>query len=506
MKQKTLFLTIFSLLCVINCNRDSDVLASFKSGTVTREELRAYYKLRGIEPDPNTASIATQAKIVEEIGIQKIAEANNQNTNIVTKEEYNKIMNFVEPQVVFNDYRKKFSEKLITSGMLEFAFGRILFVKADPDKPQVSEERAKTLFQEIQKLKSDREISEFIAKNTDEIQRKAIGGRLEPHCINCGNDPFTSILKEAAQTKGNFILKQPSDPDPSSVSKQTAKDYYIIKVERIEKIYPKKIDKFFQNELDKLKNFALKYVSKEGITEEEKNSAKFYSDLVVNERANQTAEHYGNRFLREAWKNEMDSLKAKSGLKIVDLTPQFIKDLKSETILFEDQKGSKFSFKDLITEFNKIAPILQKRKGSLEEEKNDQLSFYAQIYLPIRISSESKEIQSLKDTKEFKKTLPLLGRSVLFMLIRNRSIDSEVNITEKEIRDTYEAGKLYAYSKPSSANPNERIPEDFGKVRARIKQELVEGKKQSIFQDYLSKLKSENEFKISSESLKAGQI
>ncbi|WP_000298972.1 LIC12015 family putative lipoprotein, partial [Leptospira interrogans] len=297
----------------------------------------------------------------------------------------------------------------------------------------------------------------------------------------------------------------PSDPDPS-IPKQTAKDYYIIKVERIEKIYPKKIDKFFQNELDKLKTLALKYVSKEGITEEEKNSAKFYSELAVNERANQTAEHYGNRFLREAWKNEMDSLKAKSGLKIVDLTPKFIKDLTSETILFEDQKGSKFSFKDLIAEFNKIAPILQKRKGSPEEDKNDQLSFYAQIYLPIRISSESKEIQSLKDTKEFKKTLPLLGRSVLFMLIRNRSIDSEVNITEKEIRDTYEAGKLYAYSKPSSTNPNERIPEDFGKVRERIKQELVESKKQSIFQDYISKLKSENEFKISSESLKAGQI
>lgn len=158
--------------------------------------------------------------------------------------------------------------------MLEFAFGRILFVKADPDKPQVNEERAKTLFQEIQKLKSDREISEFITKNTDEIQRKAIGGRLEPHCINCGNDPFTSILKEAAQNKGTFILKQPSDPDPS-IPKQTAKDYYIIKVERIEKIYPKKIDKFFQNELDKLKTLALKYVSKEGITEEEKTLLNF---------------------------------------------------------------------------------------------------------------------------------------------------------------------------------------------------------------------------------------
>ncbi|WP_422880147.1 hypothetical protein [Leptospira mayottensis] len=92
------------------------------------------------------------------------------------------------------------------------------------------------------------------------------------------------------------------------------------------------------------------------------------------------------------------------------------------------------------------------------------------------------------------------------MLIRNRSIDPEVTITEKEIRDTYEAGKLYAYSKASTANPNERVPEDFSKVRDRIKQELAEAKKQSIFQDYLSKLKSENEFKIASESLKAGQI
>ncbi|EMY79794.1 hypothetical protein LEP1GSC060_1431 [Leptospira weilii serovar Ranarum str. ICFT] len=492
MKQKTLSLTILSLLVTfaLNCSRDSDVLASFKSGTVTREELRAYYKLRGIEPDPNSASIATQAKIVEEIGIQKIAEAKNNDSNVVTKDEYARIMGFVEPQVLFNDYRKQFSEKLLSSGMLQFAFGRILFVKAGTDATT----KANSLLQQIQTIKSDKEIAEFISKNTDEAQRKAIGGKLEPHCINCGDDPFTAILKEASDKKGEFILKEAQG------------NYYILKVERIEKIYPKKIDKFFQNELDKLKNLAVKNVSKEGITEEEKNAAKFYSDLVVNERANQTAEHYGNRFLKEAWKKEMDGLRVKSGLKIVDLTPDFIKGLKSDTILFEDRSGAKFSFKDLLVEFNKIAPILQKRKTSPEEEKNDQLSFYTQIYLPIRISSESKEVQSLKDTKEFKKTLPLLGRSVLFMLIRNRSIDSDVNISEKEIRDTYEAGKLYAYSKPSSANPNERVPEDFGKVRDRIKQELVEAKKQSIFQDYLAKLKSENEFKIASESLKPGQI
>ncbi|AVQ13530.1 Uncharacterized protein XB16_3238 [Leptospira santarosai] len=492
MKQKILSLTILSLLVTFatNCSRDSDVLASFKSGTVTREELRTYYKLRGIEPDLNSASIATQAKIVEEIGIQKITEINNKNTNIVTKDEYDKIMSFVEPQVVFNDYRKQFSEKLLTSGMLEFAFGRILFLKAGPD----TSAKANTFLQQIQTIKSDREIAEFITKNTDEAQRKAIGGKLEPHCINCGDDPFTAILREATDKKGEFILKEAQG------------NYYILRVERIEKIYPKKIDKFFQNELDKLKTLALKYVSKEGITEDEKNAAKFYSDVVVNERANQTAEHYGNRFFKEAWKKEMDSLKAKSGLKIADLTPEFIKGLKSETVLFEDKNGTKFSFKDLIAEFNKISPIIQKRKGSPEEEKNDQLSFYTQIYLPIRISAESKEIQSIKDTKEFKKSLPLLGRSVLFMLTRNRSIDAEVNVTEKEIRDTYEAGKLYAYSKTSSTNPNERVPEEFGKVRDRIKQELVEAKKQSVFQDYLSKLKSENEFRIASESLKAGQI
>ncbi|RHX84893.1 LIC12015 family putative lipoprotein [Leptospira stimsonii] len=492
MKKKTLSLTILTLIVLFaaNCSRDSDVLASFKNGTVTREELRAYYKLRGVEPDANNASIATQAKIVEELGIQKIAEAQNNTTNVVTKDEYARIMGFVEPQILFNDYRKQFSEKLLSSGMLELAFGRILFLKAAPDAAV----KANSILQEISAIKSDKEIAEFIAKNTNEVQRKAVGGRLEPHCINCGDDPFTAILKEAAEKKGTFILKEAQG------------NYYILRVERIERIYPKKIDKFFQNELEKLKSLATKYVSKEGITEEEKREAAFYSELTVNEKANQTAEHYGNRFLKEAWKKEMDSLRVQSGLKIVDLTPEFIKGLKPETVLFEDKSGNKFLFKDLLVEFNKIAPILQKRKANPEEEKNDQLSFYTQIYLPIRISAESKEVQGLKETKEFKKTLPLLGRSVLFMLIRNRSTDANIDVTEKEIRDTYEAGKLYAYSKPSPSNPNERLPEDFGKVRDRIKQELIESKKQSVFQDYLSKLKSENEFKIASESLKAGQI
>ncbi|XDD48900.1 hypothetical protein AB3N59_10645 [Leptospira sp. WS92.C1] len=492
MKNKTLILSILSLIILfaMNCNRDSDVLASFKSGTITREELRAYYKLRGVEPDPNNASIATQAKIVEELGIQKIAEAQNNSTNIVSKDEYTRIMSFVEPQILFNDYRKQFSEKLMTSGMLEFAFGRILFVKAGPDAIT----KANALLQEIQTIKSESDVAAFIAKNTDEIQRKSIGGKLEPHCINCGDDPFSTILKEAAVKKGEFILKEAQG------------NVYILRVERIEKIYPKKIDKFFDNELDKLKSLAIKFVSKDGVNDQDKNAAKFYTELTVKERANQTAEHYGNRYVKEAWKQEMDSLRNQSGLKIADLTPDFIKALKPESLLFEDKNGSKFLFKDLLVEFNKIAPILQKRKATPAEEKNDQISFYTQIYLPIRISEGSKEVQALKDTKEFKKTLPLLGRSVLFMLIRNRSTDANINVTEKEIRDTYEAGKLYAYSKSAPSNPNERIPEDFGKVREKIKQELVESKKQTIFQDYLSKLKSENEFKIASESLKAGQI
>ncbi|TGK37472.1 hypothetical protein EHQ12_07040 [Leptospira gomenensis] len=493
MKKKNLSLTVLSSLLVLfamNCSRDSDVLASFKSGTVTREELRAYYKLRGVEPDSNNASVATQAKIVEELGIQKIAEAQNGSSNVVTKDEYARIMSFVEPQILFNDYRKQFSENVMKSGMLEFAFGRILFIKAGPDAAA----KTASLLQGIQTLKSESEVAEFISKNTDEIQRRSVGGRLEPHCINCGDDPFTSLLKEAAEKKGTFLQKEAQG------------NYYILRVERIEKIYPKKIDKFFQNELEKMKNLALKSVSKEGVTEDEKNAAKFYSELAVKERANQTAEHYGNRFLKEAWKREMDSLKEQSGLKIVDLTPEFVKSLKPETVLLEDKTGAKFLFQDLLTEFNKIAPILQKRKSTPEEEKNDQISFYTQIYLPIRISSNSKNVQSLKETKEFQKTLPILGRSVLFMLIRNRSTDSNIQVTEKEIRDTYEAGKLYAYAKPSATNPNERVPEDFGKVKDRIKHELTESKKQSLFQDYLSKLKSENEFKIASESLKAGQI
>lgn len=113
-------------------------------------------------------------------------------------------MGFVEPQVLFNDYRKQFSEKLLSSGMLQFAFGRILFVKAGTDATT----KANSLLQQIQTIKSDKEIAEFISKNTDEAQRKAIGGKLEPHCINCGDDPFTAILKEASDKKGNSFLRK----------------------------------------------------------------------------------------------------------------------------------------------------------------------------------------------------------------------------------------------------------------------------------------------------------
>jgi hypothetical protein len=81
-----------------------------------------------------------------------------------------------------------------------------------------------------------------------------------------------------------------------------------------------------------------------------------------------------------------------------------------------------------------------------------------------------------------------------------------VSVTESEIKDTYEAGKLFAYSTPDSKNPQKRNPIPFSQVKEKIRGELEKSKRDAISDNKLTSLKTEYQVKIATDSLKEGKI
>ena len=74
------------------------------------------------------------------------------------------------------------------------------------------------------------------------------------------------------------------------------------------------------------------------------------------------------------------------------------------------------------------------------------------------------------------------------------------------MKDTYEAGKLYAYSVPSKSNPNKREPIPFEQAKDKIKEELRTAKLKSEMQRQVEKLKSDYHLQIYADKLKAGSV
>ncbi|PJZ68392.1 hypothetical protein CH373_05805 [Leptospira perolatii] len=485
------FLLAFILL---DCKMNSDVLASFKGGTVTRKELRLHYEysLKGRKPDENTASVANQSKILEELSLLKIAEKYNQDQNLVSEKELGDYLKFSEPQFAFSLLRKKFEDESVAKGKARMAFLRILFVPRSAQDQNPSG-KAQELFQKLQNISSKKETAAFISENTAERQRKAVGGILEPYCINCGNDPFSAMFREAALTPNQWVLKEENG------------NFFLLRAERVEDIYITRLDKLFRNEFSKMKDLAQSYVKRD-IPEEAKKDAQFYSELNIEEKAVQNAEHYKNLYMAESWRKRIEEVMQGSGWEPAQITRESVDKIVPDTTLLKDKNsGQEIKYKDVLSMYKEFSAITG-GEANPKEEKISVLNFYSSRFLPMKVGERSEEIKEIRNSEEFTQLFPIQRRFLSLPVLMKRVFPPKIEVSEKEVRDTYEAGKMFAYSKPSPTNPQQGIPLPYGEVAPRIRQELMDRKKQGYAQEFINKLKTDYQLTVATEQLTAGRL
>ncbi len=216
-----LFFVLF--VTALSCDKDKQVLATYKDGKITREQLRMFFELsQGID-SPNKAPTEMQNKLLLRYALIQLAADASKDSKPSEDSEYKKRLSVAEKraQLLAYEYLLRQNSKKEKHRMLEL---QALFLTAKPAvnpaiNPVVNEalslssrkEEAEEILSLLNQGQIEEEEVEKIIFEKSEHQRYALqSGYIEPQCISCSfnsishlTDPLKNLKKEEER---KFIL------------------------------------------------------------------------------------------------------------------------------------------------------------------------------------------------------------------------------------------------------------------------------------------------------------
>lgn len=496
--KSTILLTLF--LLTVRCSSDSEVLASFESGNVTRKELREFFQIRGAKINEKTASVTNQSNVLEQLALQKMVHRDYLASEKISKELLDKLVNLTKGQMLITLYKQDFEARALREELMEFVTMQMAILRGTEEEP-LDPNKSQEVLGILNSAKSESEIAEIIRKFTVDKNRKPIAGYIEPFCINCGTNPYADILEEPLKNGDNkFYLKE-----ESGIS-------YILRIVDTTKLHEKVLGRYIEKSLVEFQEMAKQY--KDSVENpQEKAGADFYIQGNLSEKARSYADHLSKQFRNGLWEKEMERVKENSQVKVENVpnltSPEAIdpKEFPDDRILAELPDGKKIDIGAFRQDFKELTDVLGRNQGdSPKEELWDVLNFFYNIYLSSLIMAEDESVKPTLESDLYKRSLKYLEYSLVWALFMQEITNEKIEVSESDIRDTYEAGKMFAYSKADPKNPDKRTPRPYSQVRDNIREELENQKRKSIFDSKLSRLKTDYNLKIATESLQEGKI
>lgn len=483
MKLKLLILTLS--LVVAFCNREKEELATYKDGNVTRKEFRGYYDFRNIPVNEKTTSVQAQSQILENLAIQILVDKEIDSSKENESPFYKKIFELSEIQFLSNLIMKEYLKDFKKKEKLNFV--TVQFLLLLPNKGNPDEELEK-----LNSLKSDDEIFKYISENTQEEQRKPLGGILEPLCTNCKDDTFLPIFQEGISANDKAFRKTNLEDK-----------ILIYRIYERKQVSEKDLESYFKKVFQKFRDMAIEFQNNSK-TDEEKEKARYYAEDEPNlsNKVARFAERAIQTFEAKAWDDEYERRKKEIGFESTEILEgkkgNNLSSYPLNTLLFKTN-NLEYKLENLNQEFSEY---LQIRGNQQFNEAQEKWNFLHNIVLPKYLIVATDKGRSIKETDNYKNNIPFLKRNVAWISFIKRIQDS-IQLTEDEIKNAYEMGKNFAYSQEVGGK---KIPLPFEKVRAQISEELKQNKLRSSVEDKISKMKETYSLKIFTEKLKAGEI
>lgn len=475
-----LFISIF----FVQCNNEKEELASFKDGKITRKEFRDYYDFRNIPINDKTTSIQAQSQILENLAIQILVDKEMEQNKETESPFYKKVFELSEIQFLSNlimkDFLKNFKKKE------KFDMVTVQFLLLLPNRGNPDEELSK-----LNSLKSDKEIFQYISQNTQEEQRKPLGGILEPMCANC-KDEFISVFQEGISANDKVFRKTNLDDK-----------ILIYRIYERKSVSEKDLEKFYKKIFEKFRDMALEFQNNAS-SEEEKQKAAYYAEDEPNlsNKALRFVEKTVSTFDAKAWEEEYENRKKEINFQSTEILEgkkgNNLSQLPLNTILFKT-KDIEYKVEDLNKDYAEYHKILGNRQIN---EENEKWNFLTSLIVTKYSIVDTEKGRAIKETEAYKNSQEFLKRNVSWIsFIRN--IQDRINVTEEEIKNAYEMGKNFAYSQEIGGK---RVPIPFTQIRGRIEEEIKNNKLRNAVEEKISKLKENYSLKILTEKLKVGEI
>ncbi len=130
------------------------------------------------------------------------------------------------------------------------------------------------------------------------------------------------------------------------------------------------------------------------------------------------------------------------------------------------------------------------------------LNLFQSTIIQGKIGENSKEVQSIGKETAYLMQMEKMKTSLALKTFQDEIKAIPVTVTEQQLRDSYEAGKLYAYADPDPKNPQNRIPKPYALVREQIKNDMENSQRNGFIEQKISGLKTTYNLKVAQDQLK----
>lgn len=490
------------VLCLLpitfsQCSKDSEILATFDGGFVTRREMNFVIEAskRGrTEVQPISADI--QARIVESIALEKILLMDAVKLKKVDAADLTKIETLVANFLKLNVYMREYVKENLASKPLEFVNLQIALVRGEDEVS--NRKRADELVTKLNTL-SDSEIANEISLVTDDPTRKPVGGKLEPFCTNCAETPLEDILAEVKKAKtGKFI---------AYAKEGEGRIIYVVRSMGEERVHPERLNIYFTKVYDRFKKEANEYLVSH-TDEESKSAANYFIQGDSKDNAKNFAGHTLKQYEQGLYESEIKRLREASGITVAELPRVFEpnqvdpKIFTPDYVLYSDRSGKNYTWKDLEADFANIPTLLKQPYKDDKTRIFDMLNLFQSTIIQGKIGENSKEVQSIGKETAYLMQMEKMKTSLALKTFQDEIKAIPVTVTEQQLRDSYEAGKLYAYADPDPKNPQNRIPKPYALVREQIKNDMENSQRNGFIEQKISGLKTTYNLKVAQDQLK----
>ncbi len=458
--RKIVLLSVLALSFLISgCKSDSDVLASFTGGEITRGEFYGWIEARHLSKKVVLKSKAKQKTKLNQIALDKLSVAEAKKANYDKTEDFQRILSLVKDNFTANSFRKNmrkdvsFKENAVNVSIIKLRVKNYKIIKnkkqklSDAELKLAVEKRKEEAVKIIAELNKGGDFAALAKKHSDDYSKKK-GGQIGYLTLGMRDKEFMDAafkLNKGEFTKEAIIIRNA---------------LYIIKAE------------------DKVE---LTNGNIEGIIKDEKEAKRLVNRLQANSA-------------RDLEKKLFEAKDVENNIEKVNFrNPQAL------VFKIGDQSFLVKDLNDLVAFIDKKRVSSGRKKLSFDDKK--KRGFSTKIFNEKLMAREAVKKGIVKEEK-FQKEWNAYFEYTLANAYKNDVVLQGITVTPKEVREEYEKDKKRRMARNKKDKSKKKMDvKPFNEVKEKIEFMLHNRKKAAKRRNWEKQMLAKNSFTVFEDKL-----